>query len=238
VPTYPRHPAMLAAQAITAQATCEGRFTLGIGLSHQFVIEHMFGLSFDKPLRHMREYLEVLMPMLDGKGSSFSGETITSHVTLDIPDQRPVPVMVAALGPKMLDLAGQKTAGTITWMTGPKTIAEHTAPLLAAGATAAGNSGVRVACGLPICVTSDVAGAQERASKVYAVYGQLPSYRAMLDREGAAGPADVAIIGNEAEVAERVRGLAAAGVTDFAASEFASSPDERQRTRDLLRSLL
>ncbi len=123
-------------------------------------------------------------------------------------------------------------------MTGPKTIESLTGPALRDAASEAGNPEPRIACGLPVCVTDDVDGARDRASSTYAVYGQLPSYRAMLDREGADGPADVAIIGDEESVAARVRGLADAGVTDFAASEFGSGADEIRRTRDLLQSLL
>ena len=238
VPTYPRHPAMLAAQALTTQAAAEGRFTLGIGLSHQPVIEHMFGMSFEKPVRHLREYLDILMPLVNCEAVSANGETLSANLALDIPDPTPVPVMVAALGPQMLKLAGSRTAGTITWMTGPATISAHTAPTIAAAAEDAGNPTSRIVCGLPVCVTSDVEGTKERASKVYAIYGQLPSYRAMLDREGAEGPADIAIIGDEEQVAERIRALEGAGVTDFAASEFASTDEERTRTRDVLRSLL
>ena len=238
IPTYPRHPVMLAAQALTTQQACGGRLTLGIGLSHQPVVEHMFGMSFDKPVRHLREYLEILMPLVDGQQVSFQGEVLAANVVLDVPEPQPVPVMVAALGPQMLRLAGARTAGTITWMTGPRTIADHTAPLLREAAAEAGCPEPRVACGLPVCVTDDIPAARERASTTYAIYGQLPSYRAMLDREGAAGPADVAIIGDEDEVARRVLDLAAAGVTDFAASEFGTSDDERRRTREVLRSLL
>lgn len=238
VPTYPRHPAMLAAQAITTQKACKGRLTLGIGLSHQMVIEHMFGMSFDKPVRHLREYLDVLMPLVANEPVSASGETISAALTLDIPNPEPVPVLVAALGPQLLRMAGARTAGTITWMTGPKTIEQHTAPALRAAADDAGHPEPRVACGLPVCVTDDVDGARKRASQTYAIYGQLPSYRAMLDREGAEGPADVAIIGDETSVAERVQALADAGVTDFAASEFGSTADEQTRTRETLRSLL
>ncbi|MGK2929352.1 MAG: LLM class F420-dependent oxidoreductase [Acidimicrobiales bacterium] len=238
VPTYPRHPAMLAAQALTTQQAAGGRFTLGIGLSHQPVIEHMFGLSFDKPVRHLREYLDILMPLVDGRPVAVNGETLSANLTLDVPAAQPVPVMVAALGPQMLALAGARTAGTVTWMTGPRTIEEHTGPALRAAAEEAGNPGVRIACGLPVCVTDDIDRARDRAAKAYQVYGQLPSYRAMLDREGVDGPADVAIIGDEASVEARVRGLADAGVTDFAASEFGSGDDERRRTRQLLQSLL
>lgn len=238
VPTYPRHPAMLAAQALTTQAAAGGRLLLGIGLSHQPVVEHMYGMSFEKPVRHLREYLEILVPLLDGRPASFQGETLAANVTLDIPGQQPVPLMVAALGEQTLKLTGSRTAGTITWMTGPKTIEQHTGPLLRAAADDAGLPEPRIACGLPVCVTDDVDRARERAAKAFAIYGQLPSYRAMLDREGADGPADVAIIGDEAAVGDRVRALADAGVTDFAASEFGSGKDEQRRTRELLQSLI
>lgn len=238
IPTYPRHPAMLAAQALTTQQACDGRLTLGIGLSHQPVIEHMFGMSFDKPVRHLREYLDVLMPLVTGERVEAHGETISANLELDIPGARPVPVQVAALGPQMLKLAGARTAGTITWMTGPRTIAEHTAPAIRAAAEEAGNPEPFVTSGVPVCVTDDVEGTRARAAQVYAIYGQLPSYRAMLDREGLEGPADLAIIGDEDTVADRIRAFADAGVTDLAASEFGSGAGERRRTRDLLRSLL
>lgn len=238
IPTYPRHPAMLAAQALTTQQACDGRLTLGIGLSHQPVIEHMFGMSFDKPVRHLREYLDILMPLVSGERVQVEGETLSANLALDIPSAQPVPVQVAALGPQMLKLAGARTAGTITWMTGPRTIAGHTAPTLRAAAEEAGNPEPFVTSGVPVCVTDDVEGTRARAGQVYAIYGQLPSYRAMLDREGLEGPADLAIIGDEDAVAGRIRDFADAGVTDLAASEFGSTADERARTRALLRSLL
>ncbi len=238
IPTYPRHPAMLAAQALTTQQACGGRLTLGIGLSHQPVIEHMFGMSFDKPVRHLREYLDVLMPLVNGDRVEAHGETISANLALDVPASQPVPVQVAALGPQMLKLAGARTAGTITWMTGPRTIADHTGPTLRAAAEQAGNPEPLITGGVPICVTDDVAGTRDRAAQVYAIYGQLPSYRAMLDREGLDGPADLAIIGDEDMVAGRIQDFAEAGVTDLAASEFGSTSDERARTRALLRSLL
>lgn len=237
VPTYPRHPGMLAGQALTTQKAAGGRFTLGIGLSHQPVIEQMFGMSFDKPVRHLREYLDILMPLVNGEPASVEGETLSAQLALDIPDPEPVPVMVAALGPQMLKLAGARTAGTITWMTGPRTLETHTGPTLRKAAADAGNPEPRIAAGMPVCVTDDVDGARERAAKVFAVYGQLPSYRAMLDREGLDGPADLALVGDEETVAHGIRGLADAGVTDLAANEFGSGDAERTRTRDLLRSL-
>ncbi len=138
VPTYGRHPVTMAQQARTVQAASGGRFTLGIGLSHQFVIEAMFGLSFDKPLRHMREYLAVLMPLLTEGKADVDGETISTHIAIEAADNYPCPVIVAALGPKMLELAGTVTDGTCTWMTGPATLASHTVPIITAAAERAG----------------------------------------------------------------------------------------------------
>lgn len=237
VPTYPRHPAVLAQQARTVAAAVEGRLLLGIGLSHQIVIEDMFGYDFGRPILHMREYLSVLLPLLDGQPVSFSGETVRANIGLTTPSPGRVPVFVAALGPQMLRLAGQRTDGTVLWMTGPATVRDHVVPVITAAAEAAGRPSPRVVCILPICVTSDPDDARERAARVFAIYGELPSYRAMLDREGAAGPADVAIVGDEDTVAAQVTTLAEAGVTDFVAGEYTGGADGA-RTRAFLRSLL
>jgi len=237
VPTYPRHPAMLAAQALTTQAIIGGRLALGIGLSHQVVIESMFGLSFDKPARHMREYLEILVPLVRSGSVSFAGETLTGHVGLDVKGATPFPILVAALGTKMLELAGTVADGTVTWMTGPATIESHIVPTITVAAERAGRPAPRVGVGLPVCVTDDEAAARERAASLFEIYGTLPSYRAMLDREGAGGPSDVALVGDEAAVGAQVERLASVGATDLVANLFGSS-GERDRTRALLRSLV
>jgi 5,10-methylenetetrahydromethanopterin reductase len=237
VPTYPRHPAVLAQQALTTATAVGGRLTLGIGLSHKIVIDDMYGYSFDRPIRHMREYLSILLPLLDGQPASFQGETMRAGIGLSTPRPARVPVLLAALGPQMLRLAGQRTDGTVLWMTGPATIRDHIAPVLRAAAQEAGRPSPRVVCMLPVCVTDDPDGARDRANRVLAIYGQLPSYRAMLDREGAEGPGDIAITGDEDAVAEQIRALDEAGVTDFVAAEY-SRGDEQVRTRALLKSLL
>ena len=238
VPTYPRHPMALAGQARTVSAASGGRLTLGVGLSHQLVVEGMWGYSFDKPVRHMREYLTSLVPLCAGESVAFTGETVTANGAISVEDAPPVPVMVAALGPAMLKVAAELTSGTITWMTGPQTLADHTVPTLLAAAEAAGTGEMRIVASLPVAVTNDVDAARERAARVFAVYNQLPSYRAMLDREGAEGPADVAIVGSEAEVRAGIERLRSAGVTDFVASEFSSDPAVVTETRELLTSLL
>src|SRR5215471_12644478 len=238
IPTYPRHPAVLAQQALTAAlAVGPGRLTLGIGLSHKIVIEDMYGYSFDRPARHMREYLSVLLPLLDGSPASVDGSTLSAHIGLSVPRAGRVPVLLAAMAPRMLNLAGGQTDGTVLWMTGPATVRDHVVPAISAAARAAGRPGPRVACSLPVCVTSDAAAARASAAKQFAIYGQLPSYRAMLDREGAAGPGDVAIVGDEDAVAAQISALGEAGVTDFVAGEYTGGADGT-RTRAFLRTLL
>lgn len=239
VPTYPRHPGVTAGQALTVSAASGGRLTLGIGLSHQMVIENMFGYSFDRPVRHMREYLDVLVPLLDGEGADFDGETVSAHLVLDVPGAvTPVPVVIAALGPQMLRLAAERAAGTVTWMTGPRTLTDHTVPSISAAADAAGTGPMRIVSALPVAVTADPEATRARAGRVFEVYGVLPSYRAMLDREDAAGPEDVALIGSEAEVRAGIEAIRDAGVTDFVGVEFQSDPAEAAATRDVLRSFL
>lgn len=238
VPTYPRHPVTMAQQALTVQATSGGRFLLGIGLSHQMVIENMFGLSFEKPVRHMREYLSVLMPLLHDGKASFKGETISTELAIGVEPRLAPPVLVAALGTQMLKLAGTVTDGTVTWMTGPATLSSHIVPTISAAAEAAGRPAPRIVASLPVCVTNDVEAARAKAAQDFQVYGFLPSYRAMLDREGAEGPADVAIVGDEASVEKQVRALGDAGVDDYMAAIFGTNREEYLRTRELLKSML
>lgn len=236
VPTFPRHPVAMAQAALSASAIGGGRFTLGVGLSHQVVIEGMLGLSFAKPYSHMREYLAVLGPLLREGQASFAGEEFRVTANLAVPGAAGCPLLVAALAPKMLALAGRETDGTITWMTGPKTIREHTAPRLREAAAAAGRPAPRVVVGLPIAVTARVEAARAAAGRAFQVYGMLPSYRAMLDREGVAGPADVAICGDESAVRAALAELRDAGATDFLAAPFPveGDSDALPRTRDLL----
>jgi F420-dependent oxidoreductase-like protein len=235
VPTYPRHPVTLAQEALTTQAASDNRLLLGIGLSHQPVIEGMFGHSFDKPLRHMREYLAVLVPLTRGEPVSFNGEVFRVNAGLHVKGAAPMPILLAALGPKMLELAGEVVDGTITWMTGPQTVESHVVPTITAAASRAGRPAPRVAVGLPICVTTDEDAARARAAHAFQIYGTLPSYRAMLDREGAEGPADVAIVGDEDAVGAALDHLGKVGTTDFVASIIGNA-EERTRTRALLKS--
>jgi 5,10-methylenetetrahydromethanopterin reductase len=231
VPTYPRHPMAIAQQCLTVNAASEGRLTLGIGLSHKIVIENMMGMSYDKPIRHIRDYLNILGPLSRNEPVSYSGEAYSTFGALSAKGAPPFSTVVAALGPQMLKAAAELADGTLTWCTGPKTLGDYIVPTINAAAEAAERSTPRVIAALPVCVTSDMEAAKGRAAQVFEIYGSLPSYRAMLDREGAAGPEDIAITGSESEVVDRIRALADIGVTDFAAVEFPGNSDEAAATR-------
>ncbi len=236
VPTYPRHPVAIAQQALTANAAAKGRFTLGIGLSHQIVIETMLGMSFAKPYSHMKEYLGVLAPLIRTGNTSFQGEEYKVTAGVSVPGGNPCQILVAALAPKMLALTGAEADGTITWMTGLQTIRDHTVPRIREGASKAGRPEPRVVVALPVAVTKDVDKARASATQQFAIYGTLPSYRAMLDREGAGGPGDVVIAGDASAVGEQLSRLAEVGTTDFLAIPFAvdGDADAVARTRAFL----
>jgi F420-dependent oxidoreductase-like protein len=239
VPIQNQHPMLMAQRALTLNLIADGRFTLGVGVTHRAVTEGMWGISWDRSVRRLSEYLDGLLPLLDGQPVNATGEIVTTRGALQIPTVLTPEVYVAALGPQMLRLAGRRTAGTITWMTGPKTLKEHIGPTLRTAADEAGRSAgaVSVAAALPIAVTDDVDAARSVAAEQFAMYGQLPSYRAMLDREGYAGPEDAALIGDEATVRDRLDEVRAANVDEFVAIPFDPSSEGRDRTRALLSSL-
>jgi 5,10-methylenetetrahydromethanopterin reductase len=238
VPVYPRHPMVLAQQALTVQSATNNRLVLGIGLSHQVVVEGIWGYSYERPARYMKEYLASLLPLLRGEVVHSSGEVVTTNafMPIGIPDVQPPPVVVAALAPTMLKLAGRVADGTITWMTGTDTVESHIVPSIRAAAEAAGRPEPRVMVSLPVAVTADPEGAAERINAALAIYPNLPSYKAMLDKEGVENPADVSFIGDEELVAASIEKLAAAGATDFVAAN-AGNGEEQARTLALLSEL-
>ncbi|MAG30340.1 MAG: LLM class F420-dependent oxidoreductase [Deltaproteobacteria bacterium] len=238
VPSYPRHPGAIAQQTLTTQAACRGRFTLGIGLSHKLVIEDMFGLSYTRRAAHMREYVAVLGPLLRGEPAKFEGDEFRVNLGLQVPGASPTPLLIAALGDHMLRIAGGAADGTILWMTGPATIEDHIGPKLRAAAEEAGRPAPRIVAGLPIVLTQNEDAVREVVGKMLAMYGTLPSYRAMLDKEGAGGPADVALVGNEARLDAAMDRLRDIGVTDFDAALIPAEDGARQRTLDYLQSRL
>jgi F420-dependent oxidoreductase-like protein len=237
VPTYPRHPSALAIQAQTAQQAASGRFVLGIGPSHAPAVEGMWGLDWSRPYSHTVEYFEIVRALLDGEAVDHQGELLTTRGQLTARAPR-TPILVAGLGPRMLRLAGGRADGTATWMCGRKTLREHIVPGVRAAAEAAGRPAPRIVAGLPFCVTDDPERARTHAAEKLAIYGFMPSYRAMLDREGAKGPADICVIGDEKQVGEALDDLEEMGVTDLRATELDPTPEDRERTRALLKRRL
>ena len=238
VPSPPRHPAAMAQQALTVSAACGGRFTLGIGLSHKVVIEDMFGLSYEKPARHMREYLEVLGPLLRGEPAKHEGEVYRVNAGVSLADAEPTGLLVAALGPIMLGHTARLSDGTLTWMAGSKTLAEHIVPTLREAASKAGRPEPRVVAGLPVVLTRDEDAARALLDKLFAMYPNLPSYKAMLEREGANSmPSDIALIGDESALRDKIQALEDSGVTDLGAAVVAVEPEDFQATRSFLTSL-
>jgi F420-dependent oxidoreductase-like protein len=241
IPTYPVHPLPLAKHALTAQVACRGRLTLGIGLSHRPTIEDTMGLSYTSPARHMSEYLSVLRSLVNRGRVDFSGRFFNVSAELDVPGATPFPVVIAALAPRMLGVAGEQADGTITWMTGMRTIESHVSPRIRAAAQNAGTSQPRVCVGMPVAVTGDTNGTRQRAAQIYQRYGQLTNYRRMLDLEGVEGPSEVVVMGDEAAVEKQLRAYADAGATEFIASIFPGDSDESAsiaRTWDLLKGLV
>lgn len=236
VPTYPRHPVTLAQQAITTQDAIGGRLTLGIGLSHRVMMEGALGYSFERPAQHMREYLSVLLPLLESGRVSFQGKTMKAEIALGMPDVPRVSVLLAALAPKMLDMAGSKADGTVLAWTGRRTIRERIVPALSEAAERARRPAPRVVCILPVCVTDNVGQVRDGAKKVFAGYGELPSYAAVFDAEGVDGPQELVVAGDESSVSQQLEEFADAGVTDFVAGEFARGEDA-ERTRVFLKEL-
>jgi F420-dependent oxidoreductase-like protein len=228
VPVPQRHPLVLASQALSVQAATGNRLTLGIGAGVSAFTDRMFGITYDRPARRLREYLEVLNPLLRGETVDHCGETLTAFGSTVITGAEPPEVLLAALGPAMLKVAGELTGGTITWFTGVRTLAEHIVPSITRV-----NPRARVVAGLLACVTGDELGVRQRISEQFAVAGQVAEYQAVLAREGAAGPGDVVVVGDESTVAKQLDRIRDAGVTDFLAVPYGSAA-EQVRTMTVL----
>ncbi len=233
VPTFPRHPMALAAQALTVNGAIPGRLTLGIGLSHRTMMDDL-GIDASRPVRHLIDYLSILGPLLDTGSVDYQGELLSCTATIFAPQEDPPEILVAALGAQTLKVAGRRAGGTSLAWVGPRTITEHIAPTLGEAAERAGRAKPRILATLPICVTADPQPVRRRLAKTAAWYATLPSYAAMFEREGLDDPLDIALIGSQAEVEERLGELSAAGVTDFAASETGATPEDRAATRRFL----
>ena len=240
VPTYPRHPAALAQQALTTATATNGRFILGIGPSHRPGMEDGFGIPYDRPALHTREYLSVMRPLLEAGAVQFQGEFFNVNLELAALERPACPILVSALAPQMLNLAGQLADGTVTWMAGPRTIETHITPRIQRSAQNSGRAAPRVTVGLPTAATDDENAGRRQAAESYARYGDLVNYRRVLDIEGVESPAEVAVIGNEQSIQHQLEAFAEGGATDFVGNIFdvPGEPESGQRAYEALKSLV
>ena len=238
ISTWERHPHMLAAQALTTQALVGDRLIVGIGVNHRPHVEQSLRLTWDKPVRHMTDYLAILSDLLESGSASHRG----SAWSFDGADAKPSPgvpkVMIAALGEQMLRVAGCRTDGTILWCVGPKTIRSHIAPVINEAAAAADRPLPAIVCSIPVWVTDDPEPARAFLAAVLADYATLPSYRAMMDIEGVHGLGELSIVGDEGFVQDALGEIATSGATDFTPVPMGGNPDEESRTMAVLQSMM
>jgi F420-dependent oxidoreductase-like protein len=246
VPIQTRHPIAMAQEILSVQAVCEGRFTPGLGVSHQWVIEDQLGLPFERPAHHMRRYLEVLNPALGGPGSvDVENDLYRVHSPMDVTDREPNPVLLAALGPAMLRLAGEHAAGTVLWLADERAVGEHVVPRITKAAAEAGRPAPRVVAGVPValCANDEVDAARDQANRTLGHSEYCPSYQQLLDRGDAKNEGDILAAGDEAAVTRRLRAFKDAGATDLSVRVLPLGRDRdariasKKRTIEFLASL-
>jgi F420-dependent oxidoreductase-like protein len=246
VPVQPRHPIALAQQILSVQAVCEGRLAVGLGVSHHWVIDEMLGLPYEHPVPTMRAYLDVLDQALGGPGPvDVENGLFRVHNPIDITDITPTPVLLAALGPLMLDLCGERADGTILWMADERAIGSYVVPTLTRSAEAAGRPAPRVVAGVPVCLCADedVDIAVARTNRILAEAEVSPNYQKLLEHGDARNVGDILVAGGESTIRKRLQALADAGVTDLSVRvvPIGENRDElissSKRTRELLSSL-
>ena len=243
VPVQTRHPMILAQQALTTQAACAGRFTLGLGASHDWIINGQLGLPYDRPVREIRDRLQVLTAAFAGPGTvDVENDTFRVHSPVDVTDGRPAAVLLAALGPAMLRIAGERADGTILWMADERAIGEHVVPRITAAAGAAGRTAPRIVAGVPValCSPADVDVARREASEVLGHAHFSPNYVRLLEHGDADDVGDTMAAGDEATVLERLHRYRDAGVTDLAARvvPLGADPETRRTSAERTRAFL
>lgn len=246
VPIQTRHPIIMAQQALTTQVACGGRFTLGIGPSHHWIVNSQLGLPYDRPARLMRDYLAVLDASFAGPGAvDVDNENYCVHSPVDVTDALEMPVLLSALGPTMLQLAGERAGGTILWMADERAIGDHVVPRITAAAGAAGRPAPRIVAGVPVALCShrEIDDARGYASEVLGHADFSPNYVRLLQHGDAQDVGDTMAAGDEAAVLDRLRRYRDAGVTDLAVrivplgKDIGERTESRRRTQEFLSSL-
>jgi F420-dependent oxidoreductase-like protein len=246
IPIHTRHPVSMAQQALTTQLACGGRFALGLGPSHHWFVEGQLGLPYERPAALVRDYLQVLSRAFAGPGQvDVENESFCVHSPIDVVDAVPVPVLLAALAPVMLRIAGEQTSGTILWMADERAVRDHVVPRISKAAADAGRPAPRVVAGVPVtlCAARDVERARDWAGEALGHADFSPNYERLLQHGDANDIGDVMAAGDEATIAERLRRYRDAGVTDLAArvlplgEDAAARSESRRRTLEFLATL-
>lgn len=246
VPLQAQHPIALARQALSAHTATEGRLALGVGPSHHWIVRDMLGLPYEKPAAYTRDYLDVLDRALRGPGPvEVENDTFTVHNPLELGPVAPMPVLVAALGPVMLKLAGERADGTVLWMADERAIADHVLPRITKAAEGAGRVAPRIVAGIPVCLCrpSDVDAARERANRILGEAEISPNYQRLLDYGDAKDVGDLCAAGDEEAIAGRLRRFAEAGATDLSVRllPIGDNREEliasKRRTREMIAKL-
>jgi 5,10-methylenetetrahydromethanopterin reductase len=246
VPLQAQHPIALARQALSAHAIAHGRLALGVGPSHHWIVRDMLGLPYEKPAAYTRDYLDVLNAALNGPGQvDIENETFTVHNPLDLGPVARLPVLVAALGPVMLRIAGERADGTVLWMADERAIGDHIAPRITKAADNAGRPAPRIIAGIPVCLCapSEVDAARERANRVLGEAEFSPNYQRLLDHGDAKDVGDICAAGDEDAILARFRSFADAGVTDLSVRLLPIGDDRdeliasKRRTREVVADL-
>lgn len=246
VPIQTRHPVAMAQQALSTQAVCEGRLTLGLGPSHHWIVEDMLGLAYERPARLVRDYVEVLNTAFAGPSPvDVENDRYRVHNPLDITDIVPTRILLAALAPVMLRVAGEHASGTILWMADERAIGDHIVPRITKAAEEAGRPQPRIVAGVPVvlCSNADVDEARARANRVLGHAEYSPNYERLLEHGDATDVGDLLAAGDEAAVVERLRSFRDAGATDLGIRVLPLGPDRdariesRHRTEAFLATL-
>jgi F420-dependent oxidoreductase-like protein len=240
LPIQTRHPIAMAQEVLSNQAVCEGRFTLGLGASHHWVIEGMLGLPYERPAHQVRNYLEVLNAALAGPGTvDVENDGYRVHSPIDVTDHAPTPIVLAALAPVMLRVAGELASGTILWMADERAIAEHIVPRITRAAAGAGRPAPRVIAGVPValCPKDEVDAAREWSNRVLGHAEYSPNYQRLLEHGDATDVGDILAAGEESAVVERLRAFRDAGATDLAVRVLALGSDRAARLESRRRTL-
>ena len=240
LPIQTRHPIAMAQEFLSNQAVCEGRFTLGLGASHHWVIEGQLGLPYERPAHLMRNYLEVLNAALKGPGSvDVENDGYRVHSPVDVTDHGPNPIVLAALAPVMLRIAGEQASGTILWMADERAVADHVVPRITKAAAGAGRPAPRIIAGVPValCPKDEVDAARAWANQALGHAEYSPNYQRLLEHGDATDVGDILAAGDESAVTLRLRSFRDAGVTDLAVRVLALGRDRNARIESRKRTL-